>query len=311
MENRSITPPVWMDPRITGINRLPARATLYPYPDESSARGYDRLKSPWVRMLNGTWKFTLVDRPESAPHDFCAPGTDDSGWSAITVPGCWTMQGFDYNHYTNVNMPFPEQPPRVPEKNPTGLYRTRFSIPQEWAGRRIVLHFGGVETAGFVYVNGAEVGMTKDSRTPSEFDVTAVAGPGDNLLAVKVLRWSDGSFLEDQDHWRMAGIHRDVYVYATGGAWIGDVFAAAGLEPDLKTGTLAVKIRIGAADDKPGQWDVAAILAGGPRLSVWRGATDNDGIKAWANVPLEPRPCRCSNVRRAISPRTIFLPPRI
>ncbi|MFC1525715.1 sugar-binding domain-containing protein, partial [Candidatus Latescibacterota bacterium] len=164
--------PFWMTPELTGSNRLPGRATLYPFPSEETALSGDILPSPWVRRLDGTWRFALMPRPEAVPPDLCEEGYDDSGWDPIEVPGCWNRQGYDQSIYTNVKMPWDEQPPRVPENNPTGMYRTHFVAPASWRDRRVVLHFGGVESCFRVFVNGHEVGMGKDSRLPSEFDIT-------------------------------------------------------------------------------------------------------------------------------------------
>ncbi|MBT3274883.1 MAG: DUF4981 domain-containing protein, partial [Spirochaetales bacterium] len=169
----------------------------------------------------------------------------------------------DRPHYTNVTMPFPNKPPEVPDENPTGVYRLDFDLPEKWSERRIVLHLGGVESAYYLYVNGSEAGMAKDSRLPSEFDVTALVRPGLNTLAVVVIRWSDGSYLEDQDHWWMAGIHRSVFLYSTGHAYIRDVFARGGLDGGFTTGILDTDIEIGASDDIDEGWKIELRLLDG------------------------------------------------
>ena len=126
------------------------------------------------------------------------------------------MQGYGKPHYTNVQMPFPHVPPNVPEDNPTGVYRRQFAVPASWAGRHIVLHFGGCEGAMYVYLDGQPLGMDKDARTPTEFDITARVQPGaEHELVVVVTRWSDAAFVEDQDHWWQAGIQREVFLYST------------------------------------------------------------------------------------------------
>lgn len=240
----------WVAPELGSINRLPMRSPLVPFPDAASARGDEREASPWFRLLDGTWRFTLADRPEEVPDDFADPAFDDSGWGDIAVPGNWTVQGWDRPHYTNIAMPFPQRPPDVPDENPTGLYRTSFRVPKEWKGRRIVLHVGGAESVVYVFVNGTPVGMGKDSRLGSEFDITdhVRAGRG-NTLACMVVRWSDASHIEDQDQWWMGGLHREVHLYATDRTSIADVQTRAGLAADasgaLTVGTLEVRTTVG------------------------------------------------------------------
>ncbi len=238
---------LWENPMCPGVNRMRSRSTLFPYATEAAAKAgsWEPFDCPQIMNLNGEWKFRYLTRPELVEETFTADGFDDSGWDNIAVPGNWTMQGYDHPHYTNVKMPWPEQPPFVPEENPTGVYRRSFTLGGEWTGRRTILRFGGVESCFFVYVNGVEVGMAKDSRTDSEFDITKFVRPGENSLAVIVLRWSDGSVLEDQDHWWMAGIYRDVYLYHTAKEYIRDVFAKTTLENDYVDGMIELKIDAG------------------------------------------------------------------
>jgi len=223
----------WETPELTSVNKLPPRATLLPFPDAKSALSLDRTKSPWFKCLNGMWKFKLVAKPEDASEDFCQVDHADAAWADLDVPSNWTMRGHGKPHYTNVQMPFPNLPPNVPAENPTGLYRTKFAVPADWAGRRVVLHFGGVESAWFVWVNGKQVGLGKDCRTAAEFDIADFVQAGEeNTLAVMVLHWSDGSFVEDQDHWWQAGIHRDVYLHSPGAVSIADVFVTGAPKAD-------------------------------------------------------------------------------
>ena len=234
----------WETPELTGINRLPAHPPFVPFANAKTALTYDHESSSRFLNLNGTWAFHLYERPEEVPEEAFSADTDDSTWDTIAVPGNWTMQGFDRPHYTNVVMPFENDPPRVPDDNPTGVYRCRFTTPKGWKGRRTVIHFGGCESCFYVYCNGTFIGMGKDSRLATEFNLTPALVVGDNVLAVMVIRWSDGSYLEDQDHWWMAGIYRDVYLYNTGPAYIEDIFANGNLLPDLATGTLDVEIKL-------------------------------------------------------------------
>jgi beta-galactosidase len=240
----------WEAPEVQGIGRLPARSPLVPFPDAAAARGA-RQGSPWFRSLDGPWRFRLVPRPEAAPRGWQQPGHDDGRWATIPVPGCWTMHGYDRPHYTNVVMPWPLEPPHVPRAdNPTGLYRRAFRRPPGWARRRIVLSFGGAESALGVWVNGVPVGMHKDSRLGVELDVTEHVRSGTNLVAAMVVRWSDGTWVEDQDHWWHGGLHREVVLLCPGRTWISDVRLTARLGDDLRTGTLDAEITV-ATDASP------------------------------------------------------------
>ena len=236
----------YQNPECISINRLPMRATLYPFTDAAQAREGSREASPWFRLLDGKWSFRYCQKPGEVTEADTAAGTDRSDWDKVEVPGNWTMQGYGYPHYTNVQMPFKNEPPTVPEENPTGVYATRFEVPADWKGRRVVLHFGGAESVLYVYVNGKPVGMGKDSRLPSEFDVTpyVTVGKANELVAV-VVKWSDATFIEDQDQWWMGGLHREVYLYATAPVHIADVFARAGLENNYRDGRLNLTAWIG------------------------------------------------------------------
>jgi beta-galactosidase len=251
----------FVSPECTSLNRLPMRATLYPYPDAAGARRNDRNQSPWFRLLDGTWRFRMATRPEEVTSQDIAADTDRTGWAQVAVPGNWTLQGYGAPHYTNVQMPFPDEPPNVPAANPTGIYATSFEVPAAWQGRRVVIHFGGAESVLYVYVNGRAVGMGKDSRLPSEFDITSFVtfGQGNEIVAV-VVKWSDASFIEDQDQWWMGGLHREVYVYCTGAVHLADVFATAGLENHYRDGRLDAKVRVGFPGQPEDGWEVEAML---------------------------------------------------
>ncbi|HNC24119.1 MAG TPA: glycoside hydrolase family 2 TIM barrel-domain containing protein [Opitutaceae bacterium] len=240
----------WQSPETLSLNRLAARATLFPYPTAEAALANRREQSPWLRSLNGDWDFRLVGRPEDVPAEFVQPGfTPDGSWSKLPVPSNWTMHGHDRPHYTNVIMPFPHQPPTVPEQNPTGLYRTTLEIPADWNGRRIILHVGGAESVLYVWIDGQPVGLAKDTRLPSEFEVTSFVRAGSrHTLAAVVVKWSDASFVEDQDQWWMGGIHREVYLYSQGTHFLEDVFARGDLEDNLRDGRVRVSVRLGSPD---------------------------------------------------------------
>ncbi len=183
--------------------------------------------NPWVMSLDGNWNFRLADNPGAISPGATDPGPEDSAWSLIRVPGSWSLQGFDRPHYTNVVMPFGNVPPSSPAHNPTGIYRRRFDLPGTWKGRRVVLKVGSAESFLGVYLNGREIGFSKDSRLPAEFDLTAALAEGENLLVLVVARYSDSSFVEDQDQWWLGGLHRSVALYSTDSVWIADIDARA------------------------------------------------------------------------------------
>jgi beta-galactosidase len=211
----------WADPELTASHRLPMHGVPH----------LDRIE------LDGRWRFQLLPRPEAEPTE---------AWAEANVPGCWTMQGFDDRpHYTNVQMPFAGDPPEPPADNPTGVYERDFEVDAAWlSGRRVVLHVGAAESVLIASVNGSEVGIGKDSHLASEFDVTACLRPGTNTLRLRVVKWSDASFIEDQDQWWHGGITRSVFLYATARVHLADVRADASLADDLRTGTLALTVDV-------------------------------------------------------------------
>lgn len=235
----------WENPELFGINKCPGHATLMPYRDEKSALQCEAERSPFFRSLNGEWKFSIYQTPESLPESFYDTEYDVSGWDNIEVPGNWTMQGYDKPIYTNVKMPFDPNPPFVPkDDNPTGIYRTDFEVPKEWDGRQIFICFGGIESVLYVWVNGEFSGFAKDSRLPAEFDITDCVNPGSNTVTAEVIRWSDASYLEDQDHWWMTGLHRDVFLWSAPKVHIWDFKADTNLDAEYVNAELAVTARI-------------------------------------------------------------------
>ncbi len=234
----------WEMPQLTSLNKLPAHATMIPYPSPAEALAFDREKSPWFRDLSGQWDFKIKPRPEAVTLDDLSSG----GWESVAVPGNFTMQGFGQPHYTNVVMPFPQPPPHVPEENPTGIYRRAFTVPADWQGRRVILHFGGSDGALYVYVNGHPIGISKDARTPAEFDISGSVQHGSdqpNEVVAVVVQWSDASFVEDQDHWWQAGLQREVFLFATGTPHLQDFFVQTDLSEDFQQGVLRLTCDIG------------------------------------------------------------------
>lgn len=213
----------WEDPQITSINRQPSRATSYSYATIEDALAGDRNTSR-IQFLNGTWDFRYTENLSMAPKDFYKQRV--SGWDTIPVPSNWEMLGYDIPIYKSAVYPFrPVNPPFVPKDyNGVGSYQKVFTVPQDWEDMVITLHFGAVSSAFQVWLNGAFLGYGEDSFLPSEFNITPYLKEGENVLSVQVLRWSDGSYLEDQDHWRMSGIQREVFVMAEPKLHIEDFF---------------------------------------------------------------------------------------
>jgi beta-galactosidase len=192
--------------------------------------------------LNGNWKFSYAATPDQRPLNAHDPGFNDSQWPVIPVPSNWELQGFGTPIYTNVIYPFPKNPPFVGQANPVGTYRKEFTIPDNWSGRQIILHFGSITGCAFVYVNGTRVGISKASKTAAEFNINSALKKGKNLLTVQVFRWHDGSYLEDQDFWRLSGIERDVLLYALPPLTIWDYFINGGLDARYKNGMIDANV---------------------------------------------------------------------
>jgi beta-galactosidase/beta-glucuronidase len=227
----------WANPRLIGVNKEAPHATLMPFDDPAAAltaaRTGQRINSPYALSLNGQWSFHLAPNPAAAPAGFERPDYDISGWDPIAVPGNWQLQGFDdIPIYVNVQYPFPidDSLPVPVEDNPTGSYRRTFTVPAAWDGRSLFLTFDGVDSAFHLWINGKLVGFSKDSRTPAEFNITAYVQPGENVLAVRVYRFSDASYLEDQDFWRLSGIFRDVTLWSAPAIHLRDFFVTTDLD---------------------------------------------------------------------------------
>lgn len=234
-------------PKVFGVNVLAPHVTSMPYSTLEEAKAGKRRASEWYQSLAGTWKFFHVEKPASRNNIFFQDTYDVSGWKDIAVPGSWQVQGYDRPIYTNVTYPWAGSdnisPPAVPKNfNPVGHYRREFTVPEGWAGKRIRLHFEGVESAYYVWVNGQSVGYSENSFTDHEFDITDKLRAGKNNISVQVFRWCDGSWMEDQDFIRLSGIHRDVYLYATPKTHIQDFQINADLASNYKDGDLNASI---------------------------------------------------------------------
>lgn len=234
----------WEDPEVFQINREKAHASFYRYGNAEDALANDSYtQSSFYKSLNGVWKFNWVKKPADRPVYFYQEDFDVSGWTDIQVPANWELEGFGIPIYTNVVYPFPVNPPYVDRSyNPVGSYKRTFSIPANWTDKEIYLHFGGVRSAMYIWVNGSMVGYNEGSKTPAEFNITKYLKPGENQLAVEVYRWSDASYLEDQDFWRLSGIERDVYVYATPKVTLRDFRVVGDLQPNYVDGLFTLNL---------------------------------------------------------------------
>jgi len=238
--------PDWENQQVLGRNKEQPHAYFTSFPTAEGALAGSFEDSPFRKSLNGSWKFHWRETPENRPKDFFKPETDISDWAEIPVPSNWQLHGYGYPIYTNIPYPWgTPDPPHVPHNHdPVGCYRTNFTIPAAWEGRRVILHFAGVESAFYLWINGKEVGYSEGSRTPAEFDVTSYLQPGRNVLAAEVYRWSDGSYLEDQDFWRLSGIFREVFLYSTEQVFVRDFWTRADLDSDYRDAVLKVDVGI-------------------------------------------------------------------
>lgn len=268
VEKPKLKSPIWEDEQIFAVNKLPGRATFYPYASEAEMiADADVLLRPWLKAnstvrksLNGQWRFNLVSEPSQRPLDFMQPGFDASGWDTIAVPSNWEMKGYDHPIYANVEYPHANTPPFIKARpgfndggknygiNPVGSYLTTFEVPASWDGRRTLLHFGGIYSAANVWVNGEYAGYTQGSNNVSEFDISNYLKPGENTLAVEVFRWSDGSYLECQDMFRMSGIFRDVELLSVPKVSVADHRITTDLTPDYSEAMINVGIDIADPD---------------------------------------------------------------
>ena len=261
----------WQDPAIVGVNKEPAHATFTIYPDEAQAKAGTREASPFYQSLNGDWKFFWVPKPADRPAGFYRPAFDDSSWKTIRVPSNWQFEGYDVPIYVNITYPWGvPDPPHIPaNNNPVGSYRTRFTVPSSWAGRDVFVTFGGVESAFYLWVNGNRVGYSEDSRLPAEFNITKYLKDGENLLAVEVYRWSDASYLEDQDFWRLSGIFRDVTLWSAGPLHVTDVQVRTDFDEAYTNAELKIdaQVRNGSAAAKAFALRAALLDAQGAELA--------------------------------------------
>lgn len=243
------------DPENLGINKEAAHTTLMPYASLKEALAANRHASTYSRSLNGTWKFNWVDWPQKRPVNFYKTDYDVSKWKDIKVPSNWELQGYGTPIYTNITFPFKKDFPRVmsapperytafKERNPVGSYRRDFTVPDDWKGREVFISFDGVSAGFFIWVNGQKVGYSVNSRNNAEFDLTKYLKPGKNVLAVEVYRFTSGSYLEDQDMWRLSGIFRNVTLWSSPQQHIRDYFIKTKLDAQYKNANVLVSTKI-------------------------------------------------------------------
>ncbi|MDT0614875.1 glycoside hydrolase family 2 TIM barrel-domain containing protein [Streptomyces lancefieldiae] len=277
-------PPEWNDFGVFRLGTEPPHTTLMPYADVRAALAGDRTRSPYRLSLDGTWKFAYADRPEDRDADFHRTDVDDGDWDTIPVPSVWQTHGHDFPIYLNITYPYggpnglgeAPQPPAAPTRyNPVGQYRRTFTVPRDWSGRRTFLHFEGVKSAHYVWINGELVGYDEDSYTPSEYDITDHLEPGTNQIAVEVYRYSDGDWLEDQDMIRLSGIFRSVHLYSTPAVHLRDFKLDTPLNDTYTAAELAVTASVRAYGD-----------GGTGRHTVETQLYDARGHAVWAR-PLE------------------------
>lgn len=231
----------WENPKMFNQNKEPSHTTLIPYKDHKQALRNNPNLSPLYKSLNGNWKFHWSPNPKNRPKNFFNPKTNIKHWETIPVPSNWQLHGYGIPIYSNARYPFPKNPPHIPhEYNPVGSYRHTFTIPITWKNHQVFIHFAGVKSAFYLWINGQKIGYSQGSMTPAEFNITPHIKPGKNILAAEVYRWSDGSYLEDQDMWRLSGIYRDVFLFATPHTHIRDFHVKADLDEKYKNAVMTV-----------------------------------------------------------------------
>lgn len=236
------------DPSVFEINKLPSHDNAFPFESLQLALKNKKEASRFYQSLDGNWKFNYTENPANRPQDFYKNSFDDSKWGNIIVPGNWELQGYGYPIYTNVDYDFAPHnpnPPFVPhDKNPVGSYRKDFTLNKNWKGKKIILHFGDVKSAFYLWVNEKLIGYSEGSKLPAEFDISNAVKDGNNIIAASVYRYSDGAYLEDQDFWRLSGMERSVYMYALPSQHIEDFTVKADLDDAYTNGLFTVDVKI-------------------------------------------------------------------
>ncbi|MCU0460960.1 MAG: DUF4981 domain-containing protein [Bacteroidales bacterium] len=250
----------WENSEMIGFNKEAPHATLISFESEASALESAGADSPNILILDGTWRFSLVKSPDQRPYWFFRDDYDTRDWDDIAVPSNWEMKGYDVPIYVNITYPYRKDPPLIQhDYNPVGSYKRTFTIPSGWNNKEVFLHFGGVASAFYVWINEELVGYSQDSKTPAEFNITKYLERGTNAIAVEVYRWCDGSYLEDQDFWRLSGIQRSVFLHARPKTFIRDFFAAGDLTNNYSDGLLKLNVSL-SSSESDGDYSVEASL---------------------------------------------------
>ena len=238
--------PEWENPEIFQINRENPTASFYVYSNaEEALQNESWENSPYYKSLNGTWQFYYADSVQARPTNFHKADFDTSAWDDIEVPSNWELKGYGMPFYTNIKYMFPANPPYIPhEMNNNGSYKKTFTIPENWDAKDVYLHFAGVSGAMYVWLNDEFVGYSEGSKTPAEFNISEFLQEGENTVSVQVLRWSDASYMEDQDFWRLSGIERDVYVYAKNKVSLRDIRVISDLMNNYKDGNFKLNLKV-------------------------------------------------------------------
>lgn len=235
----------WENPAIFSVNALKPHNLIVPFASIETARTRKYNATPYYQSLNGLWKFHWSRNTTKRPINFYKNDFDVSTWNDIKVPANWEMEGYGDPIYVNVNYPFKSDPPNIPiENNPVGSYKRDFVISDQWKDREIILNLGGVNSAFYVWINGVKVGYSQDSKTAAEFNITKYLKKGTNTIALEVYRWSDGSYLESQDMWRLSGIERAIFLYSKPKIHVNDIFIKSGLNQTYTDGLLEVQLQL-------------------------------------------------------------------
>lgn len=249
----------WENQHVIQENKMQARTTSYSYRSRDAAQGMERDQAE-IYFLNGEWQFRFTPDSKERSADFVGIDYDATSWATIPVPSCWEMQGYGTPIYTNEVYPFTPNAPYIDRTNPVGSYIKEFYLPEKWQDEQVIIHFGGVSSAFFCWLNGEYVGYSEGSRLPSEFDLSRYLKPGKNKLAVQVIRWSDGSYLEDQDHWRMSGIHREVFLMAQPKIHINDFFIRTPLNENYSSALFQIRPEVVVTEGDCKDWNLEVNL---------------------------------------------------
>jgi beta-galactosidase len=294
-------PPELENPRVVGVNKEPAHATFTPFPSEQAALDAGRVASPFIRSLNGLWKFHWASQPSERPAGFYQPGFSVASWKEIEVPSNWELQGYGTPIYTNVIYPFQRDAPHVlteptdktwtsySERDPVGSYRRDFDLPAVWANRETFLVFDGVNSAFILWVNGQRVGYSQDTHLPAEFNITRYLKPGRNMVAAEVYRWNAGSYMEDQDAWRLSGIYRGVTLVSRAPVHIADFQALTPLDAAYRDASLTLRVMVRNLSPEAAAGVLEARLLDARGRPVFQTLTSRWNVPAGAETALEIR----------------------